>query len=169
MIILGIDPGKADTGWGVVKSTKQKRKTKLECVGYGVVKTEKELEDAQRLRLIFNKINSLIRKFEPEVAAVETLYFFKNRKTAMGVAQSRGVVLLSAARKELKVEGFTPLQAKMAITGYGRAKKSQVQKMVKKLLDMEEIPRPSHAADALAMAICYTRTNEHNKKINHKS
>lgn len=140
-----------------VKRKSKKAEEKLKLIGYGTVKTDKELEDSERLRLIFNKISSLIRKFQPDVMAVETLYFFKNRKTAMGIAQSKGVVLLCGARKKLPVKEFTPLQAKMTVTGYGRAKKSQVQKMVKELLEMEKIPRPSHAADALAIAICCAR------------
>ncbi len=159
MIILGIDPGKADTGWGVIKIKKKGGRAVKEpkLIGYGTIKTDKELEDSERLRLIFNKINSLIREFQPNMMAVETLFFFKNRKTAMSIAQSTGVVLLCGARKKLPVREFTPLQAKMTVTGYGRAKKSQVQKMVKELLNMEKIPRPSHAADALAIAICCAR------------
>ncbi len=158
MIILGIDPGKADTGWGAIEVKKSKRSSEEpKLVGYGTIKTSKELEDSERLRLIFNQINSLIREFEPKMMAVETVYFFKNRKTAMSIAQSKGVVLLCGARKKLPVKEFTPLQAKMTVTGYGRAKKRQVQKMVKELLNMEEIPKPSHAADALAIAICCAR------------
>jgi len=102
-------------------------------------------------------MSSLIRRFKPDALAVETLYFFKNRKTAIGVAQSRGVVLLAGAKKKLPLYEFTPLQAKMAITGYGRAEKKQVQEMVKKLLYMKDIPRQDDAADALAMAICCSR------------
>jgi len=153
MIILGIDPGKATTGWGVVKKTG----SKLKCINYGAVETSKELEDAERLRILFNEVNGLIKKYNPKVLAVETLYFFKNQKTAMGVSQSRGVILLAGARKKLPSIGFTPLQVKMTVTGFGRANKSQVQKMVKELLKMDNIPKPDDAADALAVAICYTR------------
>jgi len=160
-IILGIDPGKAETGWGVVKaSTPRRGRNKMEYIDCGTVRTSKDLPDTERLRLIFNEISSLIRQYKPQVMAVETLYFFKNRKTAIGVAQCRGVVLLAGGRKKVPVQDFTPLQAKMAVTGYGRASKKQVQEMVKKLLKMEELPKPSHAADALAMAICAGRTNK---------
>jgi len=153
MIILGIDPGKAKLGWGIVEAGIGD----LKCIDYGVIETSKELDDPERLKIIFNEMNSLIRRFKPDALAVETLYFFKNRKTAIGVAQSRGVVLLSGAKKKLPLYEFTPLQAKMAITGYGRAEKKQVQEMVKKLLYMKDIPRPDDAADALAMAICCSR------------
>lgn len=140
-------------GWGAIKD----RVKDWECVDYGIIETSKELDDPERLRIIFNEINSLIRILEPDALAVETLYFFKNRKTAIGVAQSRGTVLLAGARKGLPLYEFTPLQVKMAITGYGRAEKKQVQEMVKKLLDMKELPKPDDAADALAIAICCTR------------
>ena len=153
MFILGIDPGKAKLGWGVVEAGNND----LKCIDYGVIETSKELGDPERLKIIFNEMNSLIRRFKPDALAVETLYFFKNRKTAMGVAQSRGVVLLAGAKKKLSLYEFTPLQAKMAITGYGRAEKKQVQEMVKKLLYMKDIPKPDDAADALAMAICCSR------------
>jgi len=153
MISIGIDPGKAKLGWGVVEVGT----SDLKCIDYGVIETSKELDDPERLKIIFNEMNSLIRRFKPDALAVETLYFFKNRKTAIGVAQSRGVVLLSGAKKKLPLYEFTPLQAKMAITGYGRAEKKQVQEMVKKLLYMKDIPKPDDAADALAMAICCAR------------
>jgi len=153
MFILGIDPGKAKLGWGVVEVGT----SDLKCIDYGVIETSKELDDPERLKIIFNEMNSLMKRFKPDALAVETLYFFKNRKTAMGVAQSRGVVLLAGARKNLPLYEFTPLQAKMAITGYGRAEKKQVQEMVKKLLYMKDIPKPDDAADALAMAICCAR------------
>lgn len=154
MVILGIDPGKAETGWGVIKTTKKK----MVCLGYGVIKTPAGLKDPERLRMIFNEISRIFREYEPDHLAVETLYFVKNRKTAMGVAQARGVVLLAGARKKVPTQDFTPLEIKMAICGYGRAKKSQVQKMIKKLLNLEKVPRPNDAADALGAAICLART-----------
>lgn len=149
MIIIGIDPGLASTGWGIVKKGR-----KDECLGYGVIPTKPCLLIAERLKRINNGLNKLIRKYQPEVLAVENVYFFKNLKTAMPVSQAKGVVLLTAAKKKLPVYEFTPLQVKMAIAGYGRAEKKQMQRMIKELLDLEELPRPDDAADALSVAIC---------------
>lgn len=149
MIILGIDPGLATTGYGVIKKGKKDK-----CLGYGVILTEPCLVLAERLKRINNELNKLIKGYQPEVLAVENIYFFKNLKTAMPVSQAKGVVLLTAAKKKLPVYEFTPLEVKMAITGYGRAEKKQMQKMVRELLGLEEIPRPDDAADALAIAIC---------------
>lgn len=157
MIVLGVDPGKATTGWGVLRYEPEGKKKK--CLDYGVIRTDSDSEDPERLRVIFNRVNRLMREYEPDRVAAETLYFFKNKKTALGVAQARGVVLLSAARKRTPVTGYTPLQVKMAICGYGRAEKKQIQKMVKELLSLDKIPRPDDAADALAVAICETRAS----------
>lgn len=156
MTILGIDPGKAATGWGVIKikSQKSKAKNRLECTNYGTIKTTPEFKDPERLRLLFNEMNKLIRDYKPDVLAIEKLYFFKNLKTAIGVSQAKGVILLTGSKKKLPIHEFTPLQIKISITGYGRAKKVQVQKMVKELLNLKKIPRPNHAADALGAAIC---------------
>lgn len=152
MIILGIDPGVATTGYGVVEMQK-----KLKCLGYGVIKTEPTLIMAERLKKINNDLNKLIRKYRPDALAVENIYFFKNLKTAMPVSQAKGVILLTAAKKNIPVHEVTPLQAKMTITGYGRAEKKQVQKMIKILLHLKEIPEPDDAADALAVAISCLR------------
>lgn len=157
MIVLGVDPGKATTGWGVLRYEPEGKKKK--CLDYGVIRTDSDSGDPERLRVIFNRVNRLMREYEPDRVAAETLYFFKNKKTALGVAQARGVVLLSAARKRTPVTGYTPLQVKMAICGYGRAEKKQIQKMVKELLSLDKIPRPDDAADALAVAICETRAS----------
>lgn len=149
MIIIGIDPGLAVVGWGIIKKGK-----KDQCLGYGVISTKPCLVPAERLKRINNELNKVIKKYQPEVLAVESVFFFKNLKTAMPVSQAKGVILLTAAKKKLPVYEFSPLQVKMAITGYGRAEKRQIQKMVKELLGLEELPRPNHAADALGVAIC---------------
>lgn len=149
MIILGIDPGTATTGFGVIKKGKN-----MECLAYGLIQTSPSLPAAERLRILSNELNKLIKKHRPEALAVENIYFFKNLKTAMPVSQAKGVILLTAAKKRVPVHEFTPLQAKMTVVGYGRAEKKQVQEMVKILLNLEEIPRPDDAADALAIAIC---------------
>lgn len=152
MIILGIDPGTASTGFGVV----EKSKKGLCSLGYGYIKTSPDSLPQERLNQIFNELNKLIKKYKPDVLVVEKLFFFKNAKTAIPVSQAKGVVLLAAVKKKIPVYEFTPLQVKMAITGYGRAQKKQIQEMVKMLLSLEKIPRPDDAADALGLAICYT-------------
>lgn len=152
MIILGIDPGTARLGFGVIKQIKTKKK--LKCLDYGVVKTDFGLSDSERLKILYNAIDRLIRKYKPKHIAVEKLYFFKNLKTAIPVTQAKGVILLAAAKKKIPVFEFTPLQMKMIITGYGRADKKQVQKKIKKLLKLKELPKPDHSADALGIAIC---------------
>ncbi len=150
MIILGIDPGTARLGYGVI----EKIGKKLYHLGHGVIETSRDDSDAERLKQIYNGLNKLIREHKPKILAVERLYFFKNQKTAITVAQAKGVILLTGAKKRLPIFEFTPLQVKMAITGYGRAEKLQIQKMVKVLLRLEEIPKPDDAADALGVAIC---------------
>src|SRR3989338_6057685 len=126
MIILGIDPGTATTGYGVIQKSKD-----LKCLGYGTIKTSPDSPPAERLKKINKELNGLIKKHCPKVLAVENVYFFKNFKTALPVSQAKGVILLTAAKKNIPVFEFTPLQVKMAVAGYGRAEKGQVQKMVK--------------------------------------
>lgn len=150
MTILGIDPGTAATGYGVI----EKRKDGLSYIDYGCIKTKIELTTAERLKETHNQLIKLIRKHKPDIIAVEDIFFFKNLKTAVKVSQARGVALLAAAKAKVLVTEYTPLQVKLAITSYGRAEKKQVQEMVKRLLNLEEIPRPDDAADALAVAIC---------------
>lgn len=150
MIIIGIDPGTATTGFGVIKKTK-----KIKVIDYGCITTSPDLSSGERLKKINNELNKIIKKHKPKVLAVENVYFFKNLKTAMPVSQAKGVVLLTAAKKKIPVYEFTPLQVKMTVAGYGRAEKKQVQKMIKVLLNMKEAPKADDAADALGIAICY--------------
>ena len=152
MIILGIDPGTARTGFGIIKKTKDKNK--LKTIYYGCITTDSTLSDGKRLKIINDELNKLIKKYQPDILTVENVYFFKNLKTAMPVSQAKGVILLTAAKKKIPVYEFTPLQVKMTIVGYGRADKKQIQKIVKVLLNLKEVPRPDDAADALAIAIC---------------
>jgi crossover junction endodeoxyribonuclease RuvC len=157
MVIIGIDPGTATTGYGVIeapflKSGKEninlrakknlKKIRSFVCLNYGLIKTKPSLTPAERLLELNTGLDRLIKKYRPEVLAVENLYFFKNLKTAMPVAQAKGVILLTAAKKGIPVFELTPLQVKMTITGYGRAEKKQVQKMIKVLLRLKEIPTP---------------------------
>ena len=150
MKILGIDPGTATTGFGVVS----KVKGKLTAIDYGVVSTPKQLPMSNRLLILFDDIEELIAKHQPDVIAVEQLFFARNVTTALTVGQARGVVLLAAQKADLPLIEFTPLQVKMAVTGYGQATKKQVQQMVQKILKLEVLPKPDDAADALAIAIC---------------
>jgi len=158
MIIAGIDPGLATVGFGIIKKVKDK---KAEVIDYGCILTTPDLCPGDRLKIINNELNKLIKKYQPQVMAVENLFFFKNLKTVMPVSQAKGVILLTAAKKKIPVYEFTPLQMKMAITGYGRAEKKQVQKMIQTMLNLEEKPkdknkRKDDATDALGIALCYT-------------
>lgn len=154
MTILGLDPGTATTGYGVIKKTKGS----LKVIGYGCITTKKGLPTAERLKKINEDLIELIKKYRPNIVAVEDIFFFKNLKTAVKVSQARGVLLLTASQAEISIAEYTPLQIKVATTSYGRAAKSQVQRMVKLLLGLDKIPKPDDAADALAVAICHANT-----------
>lgn len=149
-IILGIDPGLANTGFGVIV----KDKTKLQMLDFGTIKTKAGLPDQQRLREIHQGLTQLIKKYHPATLAVEKLFFCKNVKTAIAVGQARGVIILTAGENNLQVVEFTPLQVKQALTSYGRASKQQIKVMVKVLLNLPTAPKSDDAADALAVAIC---------------
>lgn len=149
-VILGIDPGIADTGFGVIK----KENNQLKLVDYGCIKTIAGLPHEQRLKQINIDLNKIIKKYKPDVAAVEKLFFCNNVKTALTVGEARGVIMLTLCQNNLLIHEYTPLQVKQAVSAYGKAGKMQVQKMVKLLLNMKEIPKPDDAADALAVAIC---------------
>ncbi len=155
MIILGIDPGIADTGFGVIDV---KKDGKLICLEYGSIKTSPKENLSTRIEKLFIDLNKIIRKYKPEVISVEELFFNKNVKTALIVGQARGVVLLAAKISKARLLEFTPLQVKQAVSAYGRADKGQIQRMVKMILNLDEIPRPDDAADALAVAICASNT-----------
>lgn len=151
MRIIGIDPGFAITGFGVIEYTGNK----FSIIDVGAITTEAGLELSDRLLALSNALDELIVKYKPEAMAVEELFFNTNVKTAIKVGHGRGVALLAAAKADIKVYEYTPLQVKQAVVGYGRAKKEQVQQMVKVLLNLEKIPKPDDAADALAIAICH--------------
>ncbi len=150
MLILGIDPGIAITGYGLIKESK-----KIKCLTCGSIETNKLLPRPQRLKKLYLELSRLINKYNPDVLAIENIYFFKNLKTAMPVSEAKGVILLAAAKKNIQVYEFTPLQVKSAIVGYGRAEKKQIQRMVKILLDLKELPRLDDTTDALAIALTY--------------
>lgn len=158
MIILGIDPGTATTGYGVVKVKNRKRritKSNLQHIDNGCIKTTPDFSDADRLKIINSELNKIIKNFQPDILAVESVFFFKNFKTAFTVSQAKGVIMFTAAKKKIPIYEFTPLQVKMTIVGYGRADKKQVQNAVQDLFNLKEIPKPDDAADALAIAACY--------------
>ncbi|MFC1612336.1 crossover junction endodeoxyribonuclease RuvC [Patescibacteria group bacterium] len=149
MIILGIDPGLATTGYGFIK----KEGSTLQTLDYGTILTPANAEFSFRLKLISQDMKRLIGKYNPEVMSVEKIFFCKNVKTALDVGHCRGIILLEGMNANLPLYEFTPLQVKQAITGYGGADKMQIQKMVQAILKLKELPRPDDAADALALAI----------------
>lgn len=151
MRILGIDPGYAIVGYGVVDYAKNRFAT----VGYGAVTTKAKTPFETRLADIYNDILSIIEKYNPDELAIEKLYFNTNTTTAIDVAQARGVIVLAAHQKGLKISEYTPLQVKQAVTGYGRAEKHQVMEMIKSILSLKSVPKPDDTADALALAICH--------------
>lgn len=156
MVILGIDPGSSVTGYAIIKNSKNG----LEVIDFGCINAEELATSGERLKKIYKESLKLIDKYKPNIVSIETLFFFKNLKTVMPVSQTRGVILLAAAEKKVTVMEFTPLQMKMAIAGYGRAEKKQIQEMIKKMVcldgfDMKKNYRKKDDAfDALGVAIC---------------
>ncbi|MBI1971383.1 MAG: crossover junction endodeoxyribonuclease RuvC [Candidatus Wildermuthbacteria bacterium] len=150
MIILGIDPGTAITGFGIVR---KELRGKLQCVEYGTIETPKSKAASQRLLLLQRALSRVVSRHRPAVAVVERMFFFKNAKTALPVSEARGVILAELAKKRVRIIELTPLEMKAAITGYGRAEKKQMQRMVQKTLRLQDLPRPDDAADALGLAI----------------
>jgi len=154
-IILGIDPGIADTGVGIILV----EGAKLSCVHYESLRTAAGLPLSVRLNSLYIQLGKVVEHYRPEIAAIEQLFFCNNAKTAMVVGQARGVTLLLLTQKKIPTYEFTPLQVKQAVSTYGKADKAQVQRMVKLLLNLKEVPRPDDAADALAIAICAANEN----------
>ena len=154
MVILGIDPGLATVGYGVVDYNKNK----FACIDYGIISTPPKLEFCDRLEMIYDGLDALIHRYSPSNMAIEQIFFNTNQKTAVAVSQARGVILLCAKKNHIAFGEYTPLQVKQAVVGYGRAEKTQIMAMVKNILNLDKIPRPDDAADALAMAICHGHT-----------
>ncbi len=159
MIILGIDPGTAATGFGVIKTSSKK----LALVDFGCIKTAAGEEMPKRLLKLRKELKKLVKEFEPKVMVIERLFFNTNAKTAMTVGQARGVVMLVAAESRLPVLEYTALEAKKELTGYGRADKKQVEQAVKRCLRIRRKIRPDDAADALAVAICHVKKSCHSE------
>ncbi|MBO5416464.1 MAG: crossover junction endodeoxyribonuclease RuvC [Clostridia bacterium] len=154
MIILGIDPGLAIVGWGVINY----RGSHFEVLGYGSIQTPAGMPTEQRLCAIYDDLKEIIEKYRPEQMAVEELFFNTNQTTGIRVAEARGVILLAATRLGVPVFEYTPLQVKQAVVGYGRAEKKQVITMVTTLLGLKKPPKPDDTADALAIAVCHAHS-----------
>ena len=148
--ILGIDPGTSLIGWGIIDD--------LLAVDFGVLRTASNIHNRDRVNDVFDFFSKLIKKHRPDMVALETLFFFKNAKTVIQVSEIRGVLLLAAAQAGVEIREFTPLQVKQAISGYGRADKAQVERMVMMILGLTKTPKPDDVADALALAICGANT-----------
>ncbi|NLJ55767.1 MAG: crossover junction endodeoxyribonuclease RuvC [Firmicutes bacterium] len=154
MRVLGIDPGLAIVGFGLVEEAQGS----FRKIDYGHISTSAGMERCQRLNVIYSNVRLLITKFSPNEIAVEKLFFCKNVRTALQVGEARGAIFTAAARENTPVFEYTPLQVKQAVAGYGRAGKKQVQQMVTQLLRLEEVPKPDDAADALAIALCHLQS-----------
>jgi crossover junction endodeoxyribonuclease RuvC len=156
MIIIGIDPGYAIVGYGVINYDN----SRLSTIDYGAVITPAKMDFGTRLELIYDGLSGIISRFKPAAMAVEELFFNTNTKTAIDVAQARGVILLAAQKNCVPVFGYTPLQVKQAVVGYGRAEKAQVMEMTRLLLNLKAVPKPDDTADALAIAICHAHSSD---------
>jgi crossover junction endodeoxyribonuclease RuvC len=164
--IIGIDPGTAIVGWGVIDHDEQKHTTQV--VAYGHIETNSDRPASERLFDIGTNIKTLLDKYQPDEAAVEELFYFKNAKTVISVAQARGVVIYVLHSHMTPTAEYTPLQIKQSLTGYGRAQKKQMQEMIKNMLQLKKIPTPDDTADALAVAMCHCHSRRHVAIINHQ-
>jgi crossover junction endodeoxyribonuclease RuvC len=160
MRILGVDPGIALVGFGIVEAGARD----LRAGSYGHISTESGMPIPDRLKILYDDISTVIGEYRPDVVAVEELFFNKNAKTAIVASHARGVIILAAVNSGLPVFEYTPLQVKQAVVGYGRASKQQVQAMVARLLQLKEVPKPDDTADALAVAICHANSMEMEKR-----
>ena len=153
LVVFGIDPGYAIVGWGAINFQSKTYKT----LGYGAIETVAGTDFNKRLEYIYDETYAILNRCRPDALAIEKLYFQTNQKTAINVAQARGVTLLAAQKLKIPIFEYTPLQVKTAVTGYGKAKKPQVMEMTARLLKLKEIPKPDDTCDALAIAICHTQ------------
>lgn len=158
MIILGIDPGIANTGYGIVESNA----ARVQPLHFGNIQTNPKTASEERLKKIYETVIGLIAQFDVDSVVLEDIFFSKNVSNAFVVGEVKGIIKLAAANSGVSVGTYTPLQVKQAVTGYGKAPKTQVQKMVQMLLKLKELPQPDHAADALAITICHARSHKLN-------
>ncbi len=163
-VVIGIDPGTAITGYGLIREAKD---GDLTWLAHGVITTASDWDEPRRLLHLYRTLLKIINETNPDCCAVEKLFFQKNVKTALNVGQGRGAALIAIAEAGLPIGEYTPLAIKQAVVGYGKADKNQVQQMVKLLLELEEIPKPDDAADALAVAICHLHSTRGLMSINH--
>ena len=163
-VVIGIDPGTAITGYGIVQ---EQENGELKWIAHGVVTTPSDWDAPKRLLEIYQNLCEILNTYKPDCCAVEKLFFQKNVKTAISVGQGRGAALIAAAASDLPVGEYTPLEVKLAVVGYGSADKQQVQQMVKVLLGLSDIPQPDDAADALAVAICHLHSTRRNQLLNY--
>lgn len=155
MIILGIDPGYAIVGYGVLEYKNNHFRT----LDYGAITTEAGLNFNRRLEIIYDDLTDIIEKYKPDAMSAEKVFYNSNAKTVIDVSQARGVIMLAAQKNGIPVYEYTPLQVKQSVVGYGRAEKKQIQEMIKRILFLEKVPKPDDTADALAMAICHAHTS----------
>jgi len=159
MAVIGLDPGSAITGYGILDESADHS---LKVIAYGVLRTAADQPLALRLRALYAQLNEILVLHQPQSGAVENLFFQRNVRTALAVGQARGVLLLALAQAGISVAEYNPMEVKQAVAGYGKADKAQMQQMVKLLLGLDEIPRPDDAADALAIAICHIHSRRFN-------
>ena len=164
MIYLGIDPGTATTGFGIIKKTNNV-KQEYEILEFGVIETAKTETDSRRLNILYTDLCEIIAKYKPDIIGIEKLFFQNNQLTAMTVSQARGVALLACEQAKVPLLEFTPLQVKSTLCGYGKADKKQVQAMVQHTFKLKHIPKPDDAADALAIALCAAVWREHPSEV----
>jgi crossover junction endodeoxyribonuclease RuvC len=162
MIVIGIDPGTALTGYGIIEESETGQ---LTAIRYGAIETSADLTLDKRLQNIYHSLSQLLVLHRPETGAVEKLFFQRNVRTAMSVGQARGVLLLALAEAGVKVAEYTPMEVKQAVSGYGGADKNQVQQMVRTILSLDAIPQPDDVADALAIAICHINSHRWEKIV----
>ncbi len=156
--ILGIDPGAAAVGYGLVRTRGLQKPISL--VDYGAIFTPANREASFRLRLVEKSLSRIVKSHQPDILAIESLYFFQNQKSIMAVSQTKGVILLIAEKAQIPTYEFSPLEIKQMLTGYGRAEKPEIQEAVRKMLKLQEIPKPDHAADALGASLCFLIKNQ---------
>ena len=156
--ILGIDPGAAAVGYGLVQTRGPQKPVSL--VDYGAILTAANREVSFRLRVVEETLSKIVKKYQPDILSIESLYFFQNQKSVMAVSQTKGVILLVAEKGQVPVYEFSPLEIKQMLTGYGRAEKPEIQEAVRRMLNLEEIPEPDHAADALGASLCFLLKNQ---------
>ena len=155
MKILGIDPGMAIVGYGMIGVEKDK----IELLTSGSIQTDKKLDDSKRLLEIYNDLSQIVEKYQPDCASVEQLFFFKNQKTIIPVAEARGVILTVLEKYGIPTYSYTPMEVKQVLTGYGRADKKEVEQMVRLTLGSQELPKLDDTVDAIAIAICHSRSH----------